>query len=329
MIKKISFLLGILVVSPAVASDVSLDTAIANTQISCGGISNHLNDIKKMAGINTVITGIGTAAGAGGVITGLVKASHDVKSASLSAKLKALESRDDDGNVEGFQFLSYGPEFKKEIDVYVQNIALAQNLDVESEKTELQSQLNASDKKSKTLGNFRTGMLATNTATNIASTIIASGNRVGGDVKTRVGECMDSIRILDTARMRARIEYKQKDSDPQMRRAKQISDACGKYNTLDFGKVNSKASGATIAGVVGIATGGAGTVTSAMANSEKVRSNDSVAGQTKEDNLNVASNVLAVGATGSSLVGTVFNAGQISAAKKIISTIDACEEALR
>ena len=73
----------------------------------------------------------------------------------------------------------------------------------------------------------------------------------------------------------------------------------------------------------------AGTVTSAIANTDCVRSDSSVAGIEKEKKLNTVANVLAGGTTIASVTATVFNATQISAIKRAVVIADECEEALQ
>jgi hypothetical protein len=84
-----------------------------------------------------------------------------------------------------------------------------------------------------------------------------------------------------------------------------------------------------ISSVVGATTGLAGTVTSAMANTDKTRNDNTDAGKQKEKNLNTASNVLAGASTVASATATVFNATQISAIKKVATVAQKCTEVLK
>lgn len=72
MRKIIPFLLTIGIL-PTWANALSLDDALRATYTACIGIDDELSDLKKMAGINTAITAVGTAAGAGATITGVVQ----------------------------------------------------------------------------------------------------------------------------------------------------------------------------------------------------------------------------------------------------------------
>ena len=55
----------------------ALNTAISNVRLNCSGISAQMQEIKKMAGIGTVVNAVGTAAGVGGVVSGVVKSKKD------------------------------------------------------------------------------------------------------------------------------------------------------------------------------------------------------------------------------------------------------------
>ena len=81
--------------------------------------------------------------------------------------------------------------------------------------------------------------------------------------------------------------------------------------------------------IVGAGTGVVGTITSALANSDKIRNDDSERGQQKEKNLNTSANVLAVGSTVASATATVFNATQIKAIKDVAKVASQCSEVLK
>lgn len=59
------------------AEVMPLNDALRATYSACVGIDDELADLKKMAGINTAVTGVGTGLGVGATVTGLVKASKD------------------------------------------------------------------------------------------------------------------------------------------------------------------------------------------------------------------------------------------------------------
>ena len=55
-------------------ANTDLTAAIENVRTTCGNISAELSDMKKMAGITTAVTGVGTVAGGVALGTGLAKA---------------------------------------------------------------------------------------------------------------------------------------------------------------------------------------------------------------------------------------------------------------
>ena len=68
-----------------------LTTALQNTYHACVGIETDLTDMKRMAGINTVITGVGTGLGVGAIATGFAKKSIDKKIEDLDKLLSEIE----------------------------------------------------------------------------------------------------------------------------------------------------------------------------------------------------------------------------------------------
>ena len=84
-----------------------------------------------------------------------------------------------------------------------------------------------------------------------------------------------------------------------------------------------------ISSAVGATTGLVGTVTSAMANTDKTRNDNTVAGKQKEKNLNTAANVMSGATTVASGAATAFNATQISAIKKVATVAEKCTGVLK
>ncbi len=287
-----------------------LNDALRATYVACVGIDDELSDLKKMAGINTAVTAVGTAAGAGATIVGIVKANKDAK---------AKEKFDNYMNSKPVQVMN-----KNSVDAFFaawEKYEWGQGDAAEFQKLR---------KQSKTLGNWRTGLIAGNAATNIAGAIIAGNNKVDKDLKTQINDCKVAVNNLKNATFQARI------SGEDISEANEIIAVCGEYDYIDsdVSKINGKAKGAFVSSVVGAATGVAGTVTSAIANSEKVRKDETVNTKTGEDwqaekNWNTAANVLAGTSTVASGVATVFNAMQISAIKKVADVASKCTGVLK
>ena len=294
------------------ADILPLDDALRATYTACVGIDDELADLKTMAGINTAITSVGTAAGIGATVTGFVKQSKDNQAEELEKLIKELEELEKNAtypsDTEKEAFLA---EFDKSYDAAIQDLG---NYQSESDKL---------NKQSKKLGNWRTGLMAGATATNIAGATIAGTNKVDGDLKTQIDSCIGSVKKLQNSIMQARI------NGEDVSEAQSIATACGEYEYVDVSKINNRAKGAFVSSTVGAATGLAGTITSATANSNKIRDAQGDAAQQKEKNLNTAANVLAIGTTAASATATVFNATQISAIKKVAAVAEKCTGVLK
>lgn len=275
-----------------------LSAAIENVRATCGGIGAELSDMKKMAGITTAVTGVGTVAGGVALGTGLAKANVD-KEIEAKEKLPLL-------TIENEQV------FRNELSTYAKSINKTAN-----------KEIGLAEQKSKNLGNIRTGTLATATATNIAGAIMSSTNRVKGDLKQQIDECLASVKTLSNVRMQARISKTATESD--LARAENIIRACDAWTTVDVSSINNRSTGATVSAGIGAGLGLAGTITSASANSDDVRDGNA----DKEKKLNTAANVLAGGTTVAGLSATIFNATQISAIKRAATVADECEGALK
>ena len=308
--KKLLYIVAML--SPIVASaeTLELDDALRATYSACVGIDENLSDLKKMAGINTAVTAVGTGLGAGALTVGIIKANKDSQ-----ARVKYND------------YMSSKP-------VQVQDRAVADAFFTTWEQDpnygtgaveykELRQQ-------SKTLGNWRTGLMAGNTATNIAGAIISGNNKVDADLDTQIKNCRVAVQNLKTSIARARIE------GADITEATDIFNACSGYETVDVSKINTRGRGAMISSIVGATTGVAGTATSAVANTESVRKDDlATQGKKtdsdwdKEKNINTAANVLAGASTAASGVATVFNATQISAIKKVADVASKCTGVLK
>ncbi len=319
--RKYLFLLLLCNWSVMAHASSELTAAIENARNMCGGISEELSDLKKMAGINTAVTAVGTVAGGVALGTGIAKASVDKEIEELEKKITRLKAERGDVPIEHLE-IEDEALFKRQV---VEFVAYYQ--ENEQELLAAEQELSAVEHKSKNLGNWRTGGLATATVANVAGAVIAGNNRVKGDLKTQIDECLISIKTLSDARMQARISGSANEED--LARAENIVRVCEEWSMVDLGSINEKASGAATSSGVGAVLGLAGTVTSAMANTDSTRSDNSESGKSKEKNLNMASNILAGGTTVAGGVATVFNATQISAIKRAVETAEKCEEALK
>lgn len=298
----------------AMAEVLPLYDALRATYTACVGIDDELAGLKTMAGINTAVTAVGTAAGVGATVTGIVKASKDKQIEQLEMeRLKkivdsGINNKVSNGNVEdNLLALQNYYEIHK-------NDTPASDIDTEIDKLTEQS---------KKLGNWRTGLLAGSTATNVAGAVIAGTNKVSVGLREQINSCISAVDDLQQSMMQARL------NGEDISEAQSIVDVCSEYKYVDISKIDDRAKGAMISSVVGATTGLAGTITSATANTNKTRNDNTEAGKQKEKNLNTASNVLAGVTTAASATATVFNATQISAIKKVAEVAEKCTGVLK
>ena len=294
------------------ADVLPLYDALRATYTACVGIDDELADLKKMAGINTAVTGVGTGLGVGATVVGIVKASKDAEAEELERLIKELheleDGKDEPTDAEVQSFLK---EFETSYDSAIKDI------------TSAQAKLDELNKQSEKLGNWRTGLMVGNTATNVAGAIIAGNNKVDDDLQAQIDSCKKAVDELQRSMMQARFDGE------DISEAQGIVNACKEYNYVDISPINKRGKGAMISSIVGATTGVAGTVTSSMANTDATRNDNTDAGKQKEKNLNTASNVLAGASTVASATATVFNATQISAIKKVATVAEKCTGVLK
>lgn len=295
----------------AMADMLPLYDALRATYVACVGIEEQLAGLKKMAGINTAVTGVGTAAGAGATVTGIVKSQKDKEISEIEIKLEKLREIETENPQTGNETTDFDV-FYREFENSYTNIA--------QQLKDYQSEIDKLTQQSKKLGNWRTGLLAGSTVTNIAGAAIAGTNKVSVGLREQINTCISAVDSLQQSMMQARL------NGADITEAQSIVDACGEYKYVDVSKIDNRAKGAMISSVVGATTGLAGTITSATANT---RNDNTEEGRQKEKNLNTAANVLSGVTTAASATATVFNATQISAIKKVAEVAEKCTGVLR
>lgn len=307
------YLLCLLCVAPLNAhADDDIDfrrevvAIITESQENCLGIADKLSEIQKMAGINTVVTGIGTLAAGGALVAGISKSKIDRQAEELEKQMADI------ANMSDKDFLS----FLKNMAEYEENLTMYRNLC--SQKKQL-------DAKSKKLGNIRTGLMVGNTATAIAGTVIANKNKNATlPVAEHMTQCLKTMEKLTHTLGQARV------SDPaSYDKLDNIHTKCSKFYTKHLDKISNNSKAAMISSAINIGTGTVGTITSAAANSNSTRRDNTETGREKEKHLNNTANVFAGLSTAASGVSTVFNALTIKAVKDNMQTAIECEEALQ
>jgi hypothetical protein len=303
-----------LFVAPNITFAIDLNTVIQNARQACSGIDDSMAHLKTMAGINTAVTAVGTVAGGVALGTGIAKVGVDKEQQALEDKVKKLIAEKSNIPIERLDI-----ENEAEFRAAIHRVAYAD----ESDMSEDIKKINELEQKSKTLGNVRTGTLAASTVTNVAGTAIAVTNKVEDDLEEKINRCVSSIKELSSAKLAAKVENTANDSE--IAQADMIITACRDYEYIDIKSINKRAIGAAVASGIGVGTGVVGTITSAVANTDKTRQGD----EKTEKNLNTTANLMSGASTIASATATIFNATQISAIKKVATVAEACEGAMK
>ncbi|MBR5625320.1 MAG: hypothetical protein IKW67_00880, partial [Alphaproteobacteria bacterium] len=254
----------------------------------------------------------GTLAGAGATVSGALKMKTDDTATSLQEILDQIKEKNKPGST---------PYSKEEINkLFAEFNASYQTAVTENNA---QSELDQLNKKSQKMGNWRTGLLATSTATSITGAILSSKSKADADLEASIDACKSSVENLRNAIMQARID------GLDISEANEIASACGEYEYVDLTKINSKAKGATISSSIGAATGATGTALSAVANGDKVRGDNTEEGQKKEKSMNIAATALSGTTAAASLVSAIFSGTQIKEIKKVSSVAEKCTGVLK
>ena len=309
-------LLSVLVCNTCFADVLDLTTALQNTYRACVNIDENLHELKVLAGVNTGVTAVGTGLGIGATATGLAKASVDANIEKLLDTMWDISAQ-----YEGqLPTENQKEEFVQNFQRKLQNKKWGS---LQETDQDLISEIQRLEEKSKKLGNWRTGLLAGNTVTNVAGAIISSKTINKDDINGQIDTCIAATKELNNAINAARM------NGEDVTEAKQIYNACRDYAYVDMSPIDKRGKGAMISSSIGAGLGGIGTITSGVANSDKIRNDDTESGKQKEKDLNTTSNILAAGATVASATATVFNATQIAAIKKVAEVSQKCTEVLK
>ena len=280
---------------------------IRAASIVCGGISAQLSDVSGVAATDTAITAVGTAAGAGGLVAGIMKSGQDKQIREL------MQSMCDAGGCS-----AAGLAAMSDADFF------ASVLTPLSEMSDLIKKLQDANARSTRLGNWRTGLMAVNTTTNIASSIVAGLNKDQSDLIQHVSACNEIVRELANLRPQLQAAGINPIENPELLKINDITTWCGNISVSDVNRLEKRMSAVMGVGIGGAMVGIAGTAVSGAANSESVRTGN----QQHAQNLNTAANVLAGVGTATSATGMGVNISTMTLAKKLISQAQRCEGVL-
>jgi len=262
-----------------------LSKNITKVRTSCADIKKELDILFGLTTVTAISSGIGTATAGGALAAGLVKSNYDYK---LDAETLEKSPK------------VFGENWDKLHDDMIASM----------------------QKKSHNLGNLRTGLMAGSFATSTVST----GTSIASSVNAKkLGEKMEQCNKAINTLKYSIADIKAQDfpsNTIDTTTADNITSNCTGFDTENIKTLRNTMTTSAVASGVGVATGMAGVITSALANNHNIKDND------KTKKLNVASNVLAGITTGTSATSTIFSANAISKAKKDSEMAEKCENSL-
>ena len=295
-----------------VRAKATLSQKIDEVRSECSGIKSNLDTIFGLSVATTVSSGLGTLAAGGALGVGIAKSVTDKKIEKNKLFLETKSSRLDTSSPENLKASA---------------TALLSELDSDAEK--LEAEISKLEKTSKTLGNIRTGLMAGATATSLVSTGTSIGATVtASKLAEKMSSCNAKLSELKIAKNTLIAVLEDAEQPSTIATADNILNACTGYDEANIKTLKTTMTASAVVSGIGSAVAGAGTVTSIMANTDKIRNDDSEKGQKKEKALNLTTNILAGVATGTSGASTVLSATAISRAKKDSEMAGNCESVL-
>ena len=285
-----------------------------SAQTICVGVSDDISKISGVAKVNTAGNAVGAVSAGGALVVGIKKASVDEELAKLEAEAKSILGvmcKDNNCEAEVIEKMSD----KDFIERVREPLVKLSEVGVKMEQT------------SKKLGNWRTGLMAGSAATNIASAIVAGINKNQSDLIQRIQACNMAVAQLAPYKSRLINSGVNPLENPIVNKIDNVATWCKPIDVTEIEKIEKRMAVSMGTSIGGAVVGVAGVATSAMANSDKVRDDDTESGMKKEKNLNAASNVLAGVNVATGAVGAGVNISMISIAKKLIKQAQTCEEA--
>ncbi len=172
-----------------------------------------------------------------------------------------------------------------------------------------------------TFKNLRTVGTAGITITHTSGAIQSARTRIDKHLKNLINNCKTAVNDLSRSRTQAHISG---TPAADIKRAEQIIKNCENIGTVNINLINKKSTSATITNGIGATIGLAGTITSALANTKKVRESDD---EKKEKQLNIATNALIIASNASAFIANNFTKAQIKEISKLEDNMVSCLEA--
>lgn len=273
-------------------------------QSVCSNISDSISSVSGVAKANTAVNTIGAAASGGALAVGIAKSKVDAEIDELWNEICALGACD----AETIAKMSDENLIKT-----IKNFAQI--------KEKLDS-LKPKEKKAKSLGNWRTGLMAGNVATNIASAIIAGVNRDKSELIQQIQACNQAVKSGTEISKELQLAGVNPIENPIVKKLNDASTWCGNLDVKNIEKIENLMSATMGTSIAGAAIGTAGVAVSATANSDKVDPN-------KEKALNTTANVISGVNVATGVVGMGLNITMINKAKDMIRQSEHCEGVLK
>ncbi len=289
----------------------------------CGGISDEISHITGVAAANTAVSAVGTAVAGGALATGIVKAQTDKKVAELSQQICQIGGCDPD-KVETMT----DEEFAETILPLLVQLVNSGNSEEISRMIALKQQQDMEIAKSKKLGNWRTGLLAGTIGTNVTTAIIAGLNKDQSDLIQHVSACNSALEKLRNVNASAIAAGINPIDDPLLQKFSETLNKCGTLNVADIEKIEKRMGVVMGTGITGATIGAVGVGTSAAANTDKIRNDNTDAGKQKEKTLNTIANIAAGANVATGAIETGVNISLITLTKRLIQSAQECEGAL-
>lgn len=293
----------------------------------CGGLTADLSELSGISIANAVTTGVGTATATGALATGIAKAATDKKVDEMSTQIAEIICEKGGCDADTIETMS-DQEFADIILPLLIEAISAENYDTIKSAMSMKIEQDRAIAKSKRFGDWRTGLLAGNTATSIASAVMAGLNRDQSELIMHVTACNQAVQKLKDANQAAIAAGINPIDNPYMQGFRETIDKCGTLNLADVEKIEKQIKVVMGAGITGGVVGAVGIGTSVAANTNKIRNDNTDAGKKKEKTLNTVANI----ASGTNVivgaVGTGFNISLINLTKKMMRATQQCEETL-
>ena len=293
----------------------------------CGGLTADLSQLTGISIANAVTTGVGTATATGALATGIAKANTDKKVDEMSAQIAEIICEKGGCDADTIETMS-DQEFADIILPLLIEAISAENYDSIKSAMSMKIEQDRAIAKSKRFGNWRTGLLAGNTATSIASAVMAGLNRDQSELIMHVTACNQAVQKLKDANQAAIAAGINPIDNPYMQGFRETMDKCGTLNLADVEKIEKQIKVVMGTGITGGVVGAVGVGTSVAANTNKIRNDNTDAGKKKEKTLNTVANIASGTNVVIGAVGTGFNISLINLTKKMMRAAQQCEETL-